>query len=208
MKHFGFHAVYFLCNFLIRIPKPQFKSAQETVSAIPKHTFLMGVHLRLQFPGQFYSYGAEQTMKSITPFLTFFTKKRPTVFGLASDSPFVISAFREVFGTKTVLTRAMRVADADHDSALLDIALLEMANDCLMSFRSTFSFVVTARRARPSFWVEKEGKDVFKITSSQAGAISMLFHYWNVNDWQLSRRCEITEQSEFSIRFYFKYFIL
>jgi hypothetical protein len=136
LDNFGLHALYFVSNFIIRVPKSHFTTAEQVVQTVPRAVCLMGVHLRLQFPGQFYSYSVEQTIRVVVPFLKEIQKTKPTVFGFASDSPFMEAAFKKVFKKNVRVTAAIRAADFDHDSALIDIAFLEMCDDCLLSYRS------------------------------------------------------------------------
>jgi hypothetical protein len=207
VEHFGMHAVYFMSNFLFKIPQRTFESAFQFLNSVPDTTKVIGVHLRLQFPGQFYSHSCEQTMKVVKPFLQALADRHPTVFGFASDSTFMEAAFLGVFGPQTIQTNAIRVADYDHTSALLDLAFLQMANDCLLSFRSTFSFAVASTRGTRCWFVEKEAPQIFQIANSQAGSVSMQFHFFDVNDWQTSRRYFLRGLNLQAVRYYYKYFM-
>jgi hypothetical protein len=208
-QHFGLHALYFLSNFLIRIPKRAFKSAARTIARVPRSIFLMGVHVRLQYPGQFYSYSVDQTMAVVLPFLKSVCDRRPAMFAFASDSLFMEAAFRRVFRKRMIVTGAVRKADFDHESALVDLAFLQMCDECLLSFRSTFSFSVAAMRGTPCYFTEKQATGVFRIANSQAGAISMLFHAWDANDWQTARRFRVlSDQVEETMRFFYRFLIV
>jgi hypothetical protein len=208
LDNFGLHALYFVSNFIIRVPKSHFTTAEQVVQTVPRAVCLMGVHLRLQYPGQFYSYLVEQTIRVAVPFLKEIQKTKPTVFGFASDSPFMEAAFKKVFKKNVRVTAAIRAADFDHDSALIDIAFLEMCDDCLLSYRSTFSFAVASRRGTRAYFIEKEATGIFQIANSQAGALSMLFHRWDHNDWQTARRFEVSEDSERTMRFFYKWLLI
>jgi hypothetical protein len=207
VRHFGMHAVYFMTNFLMKIPAVTFQACSEVAATVPAHNRLFGVHLRLQFPGQFYSYGCEQTMSVATPFLQFLMEKHPTVFAFASDSTAMEAQFLRLFPRNTIRTKAIRKPDYDHKSALLDLVFLQMCDDCLLSFRSTFSFAIASRRGRRCFFVEKEAPEIFQIANSQAGSVSMQFHFWDANDWQTARRFIVRNWNEPAMRYYFKYFM-
>jgi hypothetical protein len=208
IRHFGMHALYFVANFLIKIPRKHLEAAASIVDAVPRNVFVMGVHLRLQFPGQFYSHSVVQTIKVVRPFVQEILARRPTLIAFASDSPFMERDFMSLFARHVIVTKAVRKADFDHESALVDMAFLEMCDDLLLSYRSTFSFSVSMRRGRPCFWVEKEATGVFQLSHSQVGAVSMLMHAWDVNDWQTSRRYVVGDKDEAAFRFDFKYFRL
>jgi hypothetical protein len=204
-ENFGMHAVYFMANFILKISVDTFLAAQEVVEKVPVSVALIGVHLRVQFPGQFYSHSFEQTMRVVTPFLARKMAVHPTVFAFASDSQHMERRFRKIFGPATIQTKAPRRPDYDHKSALLDMVFLEMANDCLLSFRSTFSFAIASRRGTRCYFVEKEAPEVFQIANSQAGSVSMQFHTWDVNDWQTARRYIVRSDNEKAMRYYYKY---
>lgn len=209
-KHFGIHAAYFICNFLMYIPEPAIKEAQKLLSSVPSNIRVIGIHLRIQFPGQFYSYSVEQSINVARPFLLSKLKEKPTVFCFASDNLPMEKLFEQTFGelTTVIKTNALRVPDADHDSAMYDIALLEMCNECLLSYRSTYSFNIAVRTGKRGWFAEKESPGIFQSTNSQTTAVSALIHKWDVNDWQTNRRFRLTEQSEEAFRFYFYYFII
>jgi hypothetical protein len=208
VEHFGMHAVYFLSNFFMKPSESNFNAAQNVVKTVPPTTCLFGVHLRLQFPGQFYSYSVQQSINIVAPFLRQKAEEKPMIFGFASDSKHMEAAFVSEFGKKVLMTSAIRLPDFDHRSALTDLLFLEMCDECLLSFRSTFSFAVASRRGVPSYFVDKEAPEVFALSNSQAGSVSMTMTAWDVNDWQTSRRFFVKGQNEQAMRYYLKYFML
>jgi hypothetical protein len=207
-KNFGMHAIYFLSNFIVHIDENVFDAAHLVINSVPKKIRIFGVHLRVQYPGQFYSYSFDQTLSVVTPFLREKLAEGKTVLGFASDAILMEQKFMGLFGKFIIQTRAFRKADFDHTSAMVDLIFLEMCNDCLLSFRSTFSFAVASRKGQRCYFVEKEAPEVFQLGNSQSGSISMLFHRWDVNDWQTSRRFMIHEKDEWSIRYYYKYLMM
>ena len=206
-EHFGMHAVYFISNFLVKIPEVHIKMAIAIIDTVPKSVFLFGVHLRLQYSGQFYSHSVESTMNKITPFLSGLLKEKPTIFAFASDSKEMELCFNQRFYPNTIMTTAIRIPDFDHISALLDLSFLMACNECLLSFRSTFSYSIASRMGKRCWFVEKEAPSIFQATNSQAGSISMLMHYFDVNDWQVCRRFILNEENEIAFRYYYKYYM-
>jgi hypothetical protein len=93
-----------------------------------------------------------------------------------------------------VKTQAMRWSDGDNLSALYDLAMLEMADNLLLTYRSTFSFVAMARTARRAWFIDKETRDVFQVSNSQTTVISMIYHQFDFNDWQTSRRFRLSDE--------------
>lgn len=207
-ENFGMHAAYFVCNFLMRIPEKSINTAKKSYSKVPANVRVFGVHLRFQLPGQFYSYNITRTIQTVIPFLKKKLEEKPTVFAFASDNPEMESAFKRHFGSNTITCETIRIADYDHESALNDIAFLEMADECLLTYRSTFSYVCAMRMGKRAWFVEKEAPDVFQASNSQATAISALFHNWDVNDWQMNRRIHINDRNEEALRYYCKYLLL
>jgi hypothetical protein len=205
VEKFGMHFVYFLSNFLLKYPNETFAAVKQIIDTVPTAVAVFGVHLREQFPGQFYTYSFEQSMNVVAPFLRQKIREGPIVFAFASDSKHMEQHFLAVFRKWTIQTKTIRKPDFDHKSALLDLLLLEMANDCLLSFRSTFSFAVVSRRGTRCFFVDKEAPAVFQFANSQAGSVSMQFTAWDVNDWQTSRRYIVKPQNEQAMRYYYKY---
>ena len=135
-------------------------------------------------------------------------KKRPTVFAFSSDSKDMEDAFRGYFGNRVITTSTIKKPDFDHASALVDILFLMGANKCLLTYRSTFSFLIMSSTAKRGYFLEKESGAIFKVSNSQVGAISMLFHYYDNHDWQTSRRFVLLDKNEESLRYFFNYFMI
>jgi hypothetical protein len=205
---FGRHMVYFVCNYFMRIPEIAWEQARRAIDPVTPDIRTFGVHLRFHIAGEYFSYSVERTFESIYPFLTFLVGQKPTVFAFASDSAALEKRFAQAFGKQMVRTPALRQSDGDHLSALYDLAMLEMSKDLLLTYRSTFSYMAMARTARRAWFIDKETPDVFQITNSQASIISMLYHQFDFNDWQPSRRFHISDGVEASWRKYYKYFML
>ena len=206
-EHFGIHATYFICNFLMRIPDIAMDQAKKVVDSVPPNIQLFGVHLRFQEPNHFFAYNVQRTISTVEGFLQDRASKKPTMFALATDSSAMERQFKSIF-PNTICTTALRIPDADHLSALYDIALLEYCEKHLLTYRSTFSYIVMMRLGRNAWFVEKESPGVFNISNSQASMISFIYHQYDVNDWQTTRRFRLTAPGEKAFRMYFKYFIL
>ncbi|EAY23232.1 hypothetical protein TVAG_185380 [Trichomonas vaginalis G3] len=207
-KNFGMHAAYFVCNFLMRLPQKSIEKAKKTFEKVPAGYRIFGVHLRFQHAGQFYSHNITRTLEVVIPFLKRKLEEKPTIFAFASDSSKMEQEFRKHFGKHMITVDTIRIADYDHDSALNDIAMLEMCDECLLSYRSTFSYVCAMRMGKRAWFVEKEADHVFQASNSQATVVSALFHNWDVNDWQLNRRVHVNERNEEALRYYCKYFLV
>lgn len=203
--HFGIHAVYFLSNFLVRIPEKNMEVVNSIFKKIPKNMYIFGVHLRFHRAGEYFAYSVEQVMNTVTPFLQLVEKKRPTIFALASDSEQLVSSFRSIFENNTITTDSIKRSDYDHVTALTDVAFIMMSNQCLLTYRSTFSFTIASRMGKRAYFYEKESPGVFQAGNSQATAVSMIYHQWDFNDWQTSRRFRLKPQHEEAIRYFFRY---
>lgn len=204
MKHFGIHAVYFLSNFLVRIPDANMKVVNSIFDKVPKSLNIFGVHLRFHKAGEYFAYSVDQTISTVTPFLQNIAHRKPTIFALASDSEELIRVFRSIFND-TITTDSIKRSDFDHVTALTDIAFLMMSNQCLLTYRSTFSFTIASRMGKRAYFYEKESPGIFQAGNSQATAVSMIYHQWDFNDWQTSRRFRLKPQHEQAIRYFFRY---
>lgn len=208
MENFGIHAGYFLSNYLSRLTNESMEEAKRVYANVPRGTRVIGVHLRFHLPGQFYSHNITSTMNAVSRFLDEKLKEKPTMFAFASDNQDMENAFKQKYGRYTITTNSIRIPDYDHNTALYDLALLEMADELLLTYRSTFSYVVSMRTLKRAYFVEKEAPDVFQLGNSQAGGISPLFHNYDVNDWQLNRRVFFSPNAEDQLRNFTKYLLL
>ena len=207
-ENFGLHCGYFVSNYVSRIPEMAINTAKEAYSKVPADARVIGVHLRFQFAGQFYSTGIERTMEVASKFLRSKMDEMPTFFAFASDSKEMEEAFMREFGNRTITAPTVRQNDFDHESALNDFALLEMADELLLSYRSTFSFMTAVRTLKRAYFIEKESDEVFAASNSQAGSISMLFHNWDQNDWEFNRRIPILRENEAAMRNYTRFLVI
>lgn len=140
IKNFIIQLLYFISNFLCRIPQSSIGEANKIVSYVPKSKKLIDIHLRFQFPGQFYSYSIERTMNMIRGCVQ--ERVCDSVFAFASDSADMEAAFYGEFGRFTINSDAIGRSDFDYYSDLIDIALLMNCDECLLSYRSTFSYAL------------------------------------------------------------------
>jgi hypothetical protein len=99
----------------------------------------------------------------------------------------------------------VRGADFDHSTAMTDLAFLQSCDECLLTFRSTFSYAAATRRGTRCFYVEKEAPEVFQLSNSQAGIISMLFHFVDINDWRVDARLRVSWKHEPAMRYFYRY---
>lgn len=208
LDHFGIHATYFICNFLMHIPLSAIEIGRAVIEPIPNDIVLFGVHLRFHQPNFFFAYDINRTLSIAIPFLQEYMDKKPTVFALATDSKHIEKGFKAAFPNNTLTTNARRKADKDHISALYDIALLEFCDKLLLTYRSSFSSIVAARTANRPYYIEKESPGVFRVSNSQSGMISMLYHQFDVHDWQVSRRFRLTPDDEYILRQYYIHLII
>ena len=108
----------------------------------------------------------------------------------------------------SIKSKAYRMADVDQDSALYDIALLEICDDLLLTYRSTFSYVISMRILKRGWYIEKESPGIFQASNSQSDSISVLYHNYDFNNWQTNRRVYLNDNDEETLRYFFKYLLL
>jgi hypothetical protein len=121
---FGHHAQYFMLNYLMRIPDGYITQVTELTKAVPRTVVLFGVHLRFQYAGQYYSRGIAETLSVAVPFCQAQQARRPIAFAFCSDNVELFDRFKSKF--KVISAPVYRAPDADHVTALTDLALLIM----------------------------------------------------------------------------------
>ncbi|OHT14472.1 hypothetical protein TRFO_15123 [Tritrichomonas foetus] len=201
-EFFGMFAQYFIMNYISIIPQRFLDAVQLLIKDIPADVRLFGVHLRFQWAGQFYSWSIEDTMKKVVPFIEYISNQKPTCFALASDSQEMMNKFGEHF--KYIESKAMRMADGDHETGFLDIVMLMMCDECLLSYRSTFSNLVCMRTGKRPWYIEKDAPKIFLGFNSQGGVQHPIYHtkYWKI---YLTNEYAHHANNEEALRYYFRY---
>lgn len=176
-KHFGIHFHYFICNYLCRIPNDILKIAKNFMKPVPKHLLLFGLQIRYHKDSHFYMENMSSALEVIIPFLHQEFQKKPTIFFLASDSAEIIQLISKEFGKEDVLTyEAIRVADADHFSAMIDFTCLMFARELLLTQFSTFSHGIAARLGRPAYYYQRDLPGIIRFSNSQVGNFGILYY--------------------------------
>jgi hypothetical protein len=66
-SHFGRHMVYFVCNYLMRIPERALQEAKAAIDPVPQEVSTFGVHLRFHQAKRCFAYSAKRTMNIVFP---------------------------------------------------------------------------------------------------------------------------------------------
>lgn len=204
-EFFGMFAQYFIMNYISNIPEKYLQTIQELFKNVPANVRLFGVHLRFQWAGQFYSWNISNTMSKVVPFISSILKEKPTQIALASDNQDMMNEFGKHFDY--VHTDAMRAADMDHNSGFADIIMLMYCDECLLTYRSTFSSLVSLRTGKRPYLVEKEANKIFLAYNSQCGIQSLIYHtkYWRV--YMSNYYCRLVNNVD-AMKYFFRYMAL
>jgi hypothetical protein len=206
---FGLHANYFMLNYIMRIPERYLKNCEAFLERVPRTVRLFGMHLRYHYADNFYSRGIPQTLAAVLPFCTDQLAFRPTVFFLATDNQDLLNAVKQQI---TVITAPVRRgADGPDDSALTDIVMLMMCEEWLLSWRSTYSGLISLKMGRRCWMIEKYSTHVFLASHSQILHFQtpLYIKMWEWKSFDLNSIAEIRPHGQVeNMRYYYRWFIL
>lgn len=204
-EFFGMFAQYFIMNYISNIPDKYLQAVYQLFKEVPANVRLFGVHLRFQWAGQFYSWSIPDTMSKVVPFISSIIKEKPTQIALASDNQDMMNAFGSHF--HYLHSGAMRAADMDHNSGFADIVMLMYCDECLLTYRSTFSSLISIRTGKRPYLIEKQSKMIFLAFNSQCGIQSPIYHtkYWKV--YMSNYYCRLVDNVD-AMKYYFRYLAL
>jgi hypothetical protein len=210
IRHFGAHAQFFVMNYIMRIPQRYIDFCRRLTEGVPATVRLFGVHLRYHYADNFYSITMERTLSIAVPFCLDVQAQRPTAFAFATDNWELFVRFGKA--VKVISVPGMiREPDRDHDSALMDLTLLMICEDWLLSARSTFSALVALRVARRFWLIEKYANTIYLVSHSQVAHFQTPM-YMNMVQWKpfdISSLGNIgSPGQETAMRYFFRYFVL
>jgi hypothetical protein len=206
---FGFHAQYFLLNYIFRFPDFTLAAVEKETAAIPRTVRLFGIHLRWHKPSFFFLETVNRTIEVVVPFCLDQKSKRPTVFAAASDSGALLECLRSRLPTLTLTVP--RKTDGDQTSAMLDLALLMTCDEFLGTARSTFSAMVHLRTGRPPWLVLHGARTIWRALTSRIAHCLNYYALTTYRDWLFELSClghVKTEGAEARLREYYKYHLL
>ena len=208
-ENFGIHAAYFIRNYFSRIPKDLLTKAQNYLSTIPPDKKILGVHFRYHRAGQYYSHGLNQSLPVLYEELDRRLSREDFIIGLATDNYTAKDQIVYRYGDRVLLTDALRRPDRDHFSAMVDMAMLIGTSELLVSYRSTYSWIVVTRLGRRAWWIEKESFHCFPASNSQSVGVSMIYHWRDNCNWRTNDRIKYCGKSHReSLQYMFDYIIM
>jgi hypothetical protein len=206
---FGIHAQYFLMNYIMRIPEHYVRRCAELTDKIPRMIRLFGIHLRYHWAGSFFCRGIPEALSVVLPFCFAQREHRPTTFVLATDNEELFRALEKVI--KPVSAPIRRASDGPDDAGLTDIVMLMMCEEWLLTWRSTYSLLVSLRMGRRVWMIEKYSKEVFLISHSQVSYAQTPL-YLGMPDWkpfELSAIADIGAPGQLeAMRFFYRWLVL
>jgi hypothetical protein len=206
---FGMHAQYFLVNYLMGIPKRYIDKCRFLTDPVPTTVRLFGLHLRVHFADAFFSRGWKETMSVVVPFCEMQRARKATTFVLATDNQKLFEEFGKV--VKVLAAPVHRMTDGSVDSGITDITMLMLCEEWLLTWRSTYSALISQRMGRRPWMVEKYSKQVFMVSHSQV-IFSQTPLYGQMPDWKVFEMSAVaaiaTRGQVESIRFFYRWLAL
>lgn len=203
MECFGYHAIYFLSNFFTPIPQWAVNSASDAMEHIPKTVRVMGVHF-----AKVINLGS--VINIIKPLLVEYMKEKPAVLAVASQWE-IDEEINSLLPHSMIHVDAYRLGICDR-TALNDMALMMMCNDCVLNLRSSFACMIAARSGRRMYFYDELSASLLQFSSSQAGwfnGITYMTEYEEQDDDPvMDELIRITDKNEESLRLFYKYFAL
>lgn len=204
LNHFGYHLVYFLGNYFIRLNRDIFEHVKYQFSAIPNHIQIWGLHLRYQNGHRaFIQKNLNRCFKVVVPFLEEKTKKKPSVFFIASDEEKVRKKLIENFPNRSFCLSPLQGTNP----AMNDFIMLMNCDELLLTFRSTFSYLTSALTQRNAYMLNMDFPYVLKYTSSQVG-IGMILRETYYFSKLTNKECILTPSNEHLMRKYISNYVL
>ncbi|OHT05171.1 hypothetical protein TRFO_27180 [Tritrichomonas foetus] len=208
-ENFGAHAAYFVGNYFSHFPNGAIKRAQEVLALAPKGKKVLGLHIRYHRAGQYYSHGFNQTMPIVYEEVDRRLAKEDLVLAVATDNLEIKKMMIARYGSRVLMTDALRKPDKDHTSAQSDMALILGADEICATYRSTFSWIIVSKSGRRAWWIEKEAPHWFPSMNSQSAGVSMIYHWRDHCDWRTNDRVQYCgKDHRETLEYYYDYLVL
>lgn len=175
-KNFGLHALYFISNYMSKINPIVIKYVDELLKPIPRNIELVGIHIRYYLQDGALIGSFDRFMGVVSPFLTNKYGDKPFTICFASDNPSFVEKFKEKY-PKVITADCVRKQDTDPYSAMKDLQMLLQCNQYILTYGSTFSYLVSARNGRRGFYYSASFDKLYQFPMSQAPATSRLYHH-------------------------------
>jgi hypothetical protein len=186
--YFGFHAGYFLSNWVDRLKKETLNSALSLFGKYPKNIPILGLHIRVQYAPKFmYVESERKAFKVFSMFIEGFLNKTNGMIAFASDYDSLVNQAKEKYFNKIIISDVERIPDRNNKPALIDFAMLMNCNEFVGTYRSTFSEMVHIRTGIRPYYAEKRAASVFLASNSQSTTFSIVMqnetkHLWTTNN--------------------------
>ena len=188
-QNFGGHAAYFISNYFSRFSDNATATARKLLDAVPRNKALLGVHIRYHRAGRYFSRGVQATMATVYEEIDKrLQNNTDMMIALATDSKGIVNAMQLKYGDRMIMTDSPRLRDSDHISAQSDMVLVMGCDTIIGTYRSTFSWIIVSRSGQRAWWIEKESAHCLPSSNSQAGCVSMLYHWRDSNNWRTNDR--------------------
>lgn len=202
-NNFGYHMVYFIGNYFIRLNQQIFEHVKHRFSLIPNHVVIWGIHLRFDRGHRAFIKNIDDCFDIVVPFLKSKIAKVPSVLFIASDDFIVTKRFLNVFNEIAHVLKPLHETDA----GMNDFIMLMNCKKLLLTFRSTYSFLTAALTQRKAYWYNNEIPLIMKFSNSQIGIGNILREQYDYAKL-VNSECSLLPNNEHLIRKYISNLIL
>lgn len=208
-ENFGIHCAYFVGNYFSHFPESAIKRAKEVLALAPPGKRILGVHIRYHRAGQYYSHGFNQTMPIVYEEVDRRLAKEDMMLAVATDNLEIKKMMFERYGSRILMTDALRKPDKDHRSAQNDMALILGSDIIMATYRSTFSWIIVSKSGRRAWWIEKEAPHWLPSMNSQSTGVSMIYHWRDHCDWRTNDRVQYCgKDHRKDLEYFYDYLVL
>jgi hypothetical protein len=183
LPRFGFHAPYFLSNWIDIINQDAIKESLQAFQKFSSKTKVLGVHARSHdLIDSWYMKTEKEYFNELFPFVDNYLKKPNTAVAMASDNDNFNHKMKNRYGDKFTYVNIYRGVDANHPGDLIDFAMLMSCDELVGSYRSTYTNMVHVKSGMKAWVYERESHWIFQLSHSQTSVLSPIaeFHTYFV----------------------------
>jgi hypothetical protein len=172
---FGEYAIYYIGNHFFRIPGSVKRQVQNVLARIPHSIITIGVQIRTHWGLAAFVANVNRGCDVISAFIREPFKQKPYQVCVASDSTAAIATLNRHF-PKMMRTGVEGFPDSDVHSAIIDFCFIQSCTELVLTYRSTFSIMLSALANKTGYYYADEWRSLVKFTTSQLGMTSGAFH--------------------------------
>jgi hypothetical protein len=208
-KAFGEYAIYFIGNYFLKFPPEIQSRVDRLMETIPKTVITIGVHIRTHFTTgvRMYMYDIPQGCELIARFIEKQWGTQTYQLLIATDCDRVHAYMKRRFPA-CMKSGAVAFPDGDQDSAAIDFKMMQSCKELILTYRSTFSILLSALLNRTGYYYAAEFPTLVKFACSQVGMTSPVYQQAGIYNDQLNSVRHVRDEHEDVMRVFYKYSIV